>query len=176
MHSRIVIGLVALGAVGAASGTRADPATESRSPQVQLDLGLAVIAAGYEHPIGRRLAIQGEAFIFGTYFLPWFDAGDDVVGAGAGVRATWFRSPGARGLYVAPFVRVARVSGELESGEASGAGAAISGGAFAGWAFRLTRKLDLRIGGGVQYMHFDAGALSASTPFVALDAVVGYRL
>lgn len=176
MHSRIVIGLAALGMVGTPSAAEADPATEAGRSQVQLDLGLAVIAAGYEHPVGGRLAIQGEAFVFGKYFLPWFDAGDDVVGAGAGVRATWFRSPGARGLYVAPFVRIARVSGELDGGEASGAGAAISGGAFVGWAFRPTRKLDLRIGGGVQYIHFDAGSLSASTPFVALDAVVGYRL
>jgi hypothetical protein len=176
MHSRIVISLVALGAMGMVSGTRAEPTSEPRSSQVQLDLGLAVIGAGYEHPIGRRLAIQGEAFIFGTYFLPWFDAGDDVVGAGAGVRATWFRSPGGHGLYVAPFVRVARVSGELDNGNASGAGAAISSGAFVGWALHLTRKLDLRLGGGVQYIHFDTGSLSASTPFVALDAVVGYRL
>lgn len=176
MHARLVIGLVVLGAVGSASDAGADATTEPRSPQIQLDLGLAVIGAGYEHPVGQRLAIQGEAFIFGTYFLPWFDAGDDVAGAGAGVRVTWFRSPGARGLYVAPFVRVARVSGELDSGEASDAGAAISGGAFVGWAFRPTRKLDLRIGAGVQYMYLDAGPLAASTPFVALDAVVGYRL
>jgi len=176
MHARLVIGLVALGAARSASDAGAEPPPEPRSPQIQLDLGLAVIAAGYEHPVGRRLAIQGEAFIFGTYFLPWFDAGDDVAGAGAGVRATWFRSPGGRGLYVAPFVRVARVSGELDNGDASDAGAAISGGAFVGWAFRPTRKLDLRLGVGAQYIYLDAGPLSASTPFVALDAVIGYRL
>ena len=53
-------------------------------------------------------------------------------------------------------------------------------GVFAGWAFGLTDTLDLRVGAGAQYIHTTAdgpmGELSTSTPFAAIDAVVGYRL
>ncbi len=55
-------------------------------------------------------------------------------------------------------------------------GVGIAAGAFVGWAFGLTDRLDLRIGIGAQYIYLDAPPLGASTPFVALDLVVGYRL
>ncbi|MDB4960074.1 MAG: hypothetical protein JWP01_73 [Myxococcales bacterium] len=145
------------------------------APQLQADLGLTVVAIGYEHPIADHLAIQIEAGIFGTYFLPWFDLGDDVKGIGGGVRPTWFARESGRGFYVAPYVRVEGVRGETADGE-SHDGLAIAGGVFAGWAFGLTERLDLRVGGGAQYIYVDAGPLSASTPFVAIDLVVGYRL
>jgi hypothetical protein len=114
----------------------------------------------------------------GTYFLPWFDLGDDTKGFGGGLRATWFARPERHGLYVSPYVRYARVSGEREEGATTieGTGNLITAGAFAGYAFGITDKLDLRIGLGAQYIYIDAGALNASTPFVGLDAVVGYRL
>jgi hypothetical protein len=52
--------------------------------------------------------------------------------------------------------------------------------AVVGWAFALSAKLELRIGGGAQYIRFgvdtNAGRLTTSTPFVAIDAVLGYRL
>jgi hypothetical protein len=146
-------------------------------PQLQVDGGLSVIGPAYEHPIAAHFAVGVEAFVFGTYFLPWFDAGEDVKGFGAGVRPTWFARESGRGLYVAPYFRVVGVDDESIGG-ASGIG--FTTGAFVGWAFALGEKMDLRIGGGAQYVHFHAdgpdGRISTSTPFVALDAVFGYRL
>ena len=151
---------------------------EELRPQLQIDGGLSVIGPAYEHPIAQQIAVSVEAFVFGTYFLPWFDAGEQVRGFGGGVRPTWFANPSGRGFYVAPYVRVVAVDDESITG-ASGVG--FTTGAFAGWAFALGDKLDLRIGGGAQYIHFhadgpDGERISTSTPFVALDAVLGYRL
>lgn len=146
-------------------------------PQAQVDGGLSVIGPAFEYPIASHIAVQAEAFIFGTYFLPWFDAGDEVRGVGAGVRPTWFANESGRGLYVAPYFRVVGVDDEGLS--VSGIG--FTTGVFAGWAFALGDKLDLRVGGGAQYIHFHYdGEMdkreSTSTPFIALDAVLGYRL
>ena len=143
--------------------------------QVQADLGLTVIQLAYEEPIDAHWALQIEGGIFGTYFLPWFDLGDDVKGIGGGTRLTWFSRASGLGPYVAPYVRVSRIAGEDAAGvERTGVGLAT--GVFAGWAFGLTERLDLRIGVGAQYIYLHAPPLGASTPFVALDLVVGYRL
>lgn len=142
-------------------------------PQVQIDGGLSVIGPGYEHPITAHVAAQVEVFVFGTYFLPWFDAGHDVKGFGAGLRPTWFSRTDGRGLYVSPYVRGVLVDEESIAG-ADGSG--LTAGVFAGWAFRLSEKLDLRIGAGIQYIFTDVGELRTSTPFAAIDAVLGYRL
>jgi hypothetical protein len=142
--------------------------------QIQLDLGLSVVHADIEQPIGDHFAIAIGAGIFGTYFLPWFDAGDDVKGPGGGIRATWFQRRGGRGFYVTPYVRSAYVSGERDG--MKGTGVAVTSGVFAGWCFAVKRRFDVRIGAGAQYIYIDADPLSASTPFVALDFVVGYRL
>ena len=131
-------------------------------PQVQADLGLSVVCVGYERPLGAHTAAMIGAGIFGTYFLPWFDRGDDVAGAVAEVRGTWCRGDDGRGLYVTPYLR---------GGYAKGA--AITGGGFVGYGFAVGRRLDLRVGAGAQYMYI---ADHASTPFVALDLTLGYRL
>jgi len=143
--------------------------------QVQADLGLSVINLAYEEPIAEHWAFQVEGGIFGTYFLPWFDLGDDVQGWGGGTRVTWFARHGGSGPYVAPYLRVNRISGEDDAG-VTHTGFGIAAGVFVGWAFRVSKKVDLRIGVGAQYIYLDAPPLGASTPFVALDAVVGYRL
>lgn len=165
----------ALALVMLLAGTAA--ADDKLEPQIQADLGLSVVFAAYELPIAKHLAIEAGAGIFGTYFLPWFDAGENVRGFGGGIRPTWFARESGRGLYVAPYVRAVRVTGELD-GE-SGSGLAVTSGVFVGWAFGLTEKLDLRVGGGAQYIYSHvetaAGDLDTSTPFVALDLVVGYR-
>ena len=155
-----------------ATSAHADEAT--LRPQLQADLGLSVVGVGYEQPIAGQLAIQAEVTIFGTYVLPWFGVGDRVAGFGGGVRATWFARTSGRGLYVTPYVRADRVSGDLDG--MKGSGVAIAAGAFVGWSFGLTDRLDLRIGGGAQYIYVDADPLAASTPFIALDAVLGYRM
>jgi hypothetical protein len=173
-------------ALGAAVGTPIDapgPAHlelhATQRPQLQLDLGLAVVSAAFEHPIGKRIALQVEAGMFSTYFAPWFDAGDKVVGFGGGLRPTVFLAEGGHGWYLAPFVRIARVTGEADGG-ASGSGVGFSTGAFFGRAFAVARRLDLRIGAGAQYLRYfvetAGGRVGLSTPFVGLDAVVGYRL
>lgn len=154
-------------------------ATESeRRSQLQADLGLSVIQLAYEHPLGRHLAASLSAGIFGSYFLPWFDVGDDVIGIGGGLRVTWFARANGRGFYVAPYVRVHRVSGDHDDMHGNGLG--FSSGAFAGWAFDLGSKLDLRLGAGAQYIRHSidtpAGTQTSSTPFIALDILVGYRL
>jgi hypothetical protein len=146
-------------------------------PQLQVDGGLSVIGPAYEHPITKHIAIGVEAFVFGTYFLPWFDAGEDVKGFGGGVRPTWFARESGHGLYVAPYFRVVGVDDESI---VSASGIGFTTGAFVGWAWGLTAKLDLRVGAGAQYIHTHAdgpdGRLSTSTPFIALDTVLGYRL
>ena len=144
------------------------------APQAQLDLGLSVIYGAYEHPLADHVALQVEAGVFGTYFLPWFDAGDNVVGFGGGARATWFARTSGHGFYVAPFARANRVSGDKSGAHGSGLGGSL--GVFAGWAFAVSDRLDARLGGGAEYFYIDAGPLQASTPFIALDLVVGYRL
>ncbi len=157
------------------TAARAAPATEQR-PQVQIDGGLSVIGLAYERPVTRQAAIAVEAFVFGTYFLPWFDRGDDVKGVGVGVRPTWFAQANGRGLYVAPYLRLVGVD---DAGLAVD-GWGVTAGGFVGWAFGLSERLDLRLGAGAQYLRFtvdtDAGERRTSTPFVAIDAVLGYRL
>lgn len=75
-----------------------------------------------------------------------------------------------RGVYVTPFVRVADV------GASGHTGVAVSGGAFVGYAFAATGRLDVRLGVGAQYIYYDFDGVRASTPFIALDLVIGYRL
>ena len=86
------------------------PAAAEPPAQVQADLGLAVVGVGYEKPLGDHLAIMGEAQIFGTYFLPWFDRGDNVTGLGVQARATWFRGENHHGLYATGYLRYDEVS------------------------------------------------------------------
>src|SRR5258705_3325714 len=85
MIARSLFVLLAVGAPAAAQPTD-EPALRS---QIQADLGLAVVGLGYERPVAAHVAVQLEAQIFGTYFLPWFDAGDDVQGLGFETRVTW---------------------------------------------------------------------------------------
>jgi hypothetical protein len=92
------------------------------------------------------------------------------------LRASYFPREDGRGIYVTPYLRAARVSGTGPS-DGKGSGIAIEGGAFVGYAFGLSARLDLRLGGGAQYIYVEGDdSLRARTPFVALDAVLGYRL
>jgi hypothetical protein len=145
--------------------------SRAHADQVQADLGLTVVDIAYEHDLTSHVSIAGGAGIFGTYFLPWFDLGDDVKGLDAEVRGTWFAKEEQRGLYVTPYVRAAVVRGENDA-----EGWAMTAGAFVGYAFQLTTKLDLRLGLGAQYIYVDADPASASTPFLAIDGLLGYRL
>lgn len=175
MRRSVVLAGIVAAAAAATTSTTVAVAEPAMSPaQAHADLGLSVVGFGYEHPLSAHVAIEGQGGIFGTYFLPWFDAGDDVQGLQVGGRVTWFARPTGHGLYVAPYVRGVAVRGELDG--ASGDGLGVTAGVFAGWALALTSRLDLRLGAGAQYIYFDADPLAASTPFVALDILVGYRL
>lgn len=167
MRTSIVIVIL-----GLAAAARAEPV--ALSPQAHADLGLSVVGLGYERPLAAHVAIAGQGGIFGTYFLPWFDRGDDVAGAQVGARVTWFARASGRGLYVAPYLRGVAVRGRVDGQRGEGLG--FAAGAFAGWVFGLSDRLELRVGAGAQWIYFDAAPLAASTPFVALDALVGYRL
>jgi hypothetical protein len=146
--------------------------------QIQIDGGLSIAGLAFEQPVSPRLAVAVGAGIMSTYFAPWFDAGDRVDGFCGELRVTWFARTTGRGLYVAPFFRVGRVTGERDDAEGDGWG--VSTGAFVGWTFALGRRFDLRVGGGVQYFHYvvetAAGDVEVTTPFVAIDAVLGFRL
>lgn len=148
----------------------AGPAAAEPPPQVQADLGLAVVGLGYEQPLGDHLAIMGEAQIFGTYFLPWFDAGTNVTGYGGEARGTWFRDASHHGPYATGYLRLDDVGGGTDD-HAFG----WCGGLVGGWAFPVSR-LDVRIGGGVQYMRYEHASIDIDTPFVELDLIVGWRL
>jgi hypothetical protein len=147
--------------------------------QIQADLGLSVICVGYEFPMWNQpVSIFVGAGIFGTYFLPWFDRGDNVIGGVGDLRVTWFpRSEDGRGLYITPYLRAGYASGDDEDTGAHGAGVVTTTGVFVGYAFRLSNRLDLRVGAGGQYIHIGGdNGVGASTPFVALDATLGFRL
>jgi len=84
------------------------------APQAHADLGLSIVGVGYERPVTGHVAVQAQGGIFGTYFLPWFDRGDDVQGLEVGARVTWFARTSGRGLYVAPYLRGVAVRGERD--------------------------------------------------------------
>jgi len=152
-------------------------AGSAHADQLQADLGLSVIAAGYEKTVSTRLAVAVEGGVFGTYFLPWFDLGDRTVGGIGGLRATIFAQSDNRGIYITPYIRAGYTSGEDEETGMKGGGFAMTTGLFVGYVFRPIRQLDLRIGAGAQYIYIDGdNGVEASTPFVALDFTVGYRL
>ncbi len=151
---------------------------QTLAKQLQLDLGLGVVGLGFELPIASHLLVQLEITGFSTFFLPLIGGGVNVLGAGGGVRATWIDGKDGRGLFVTPFFRFERVGGEKATGE-SGHGFAETAGITIGQAFRVTPKLDLRIGFGGQLIHYrldTATPLTATVPFLAVDLVVGYRL
>ncbi|MEO7735826.1 MAG: hypothetical protein ABIY55_33030 [Kofleriaceae bacterium] len=146
-------------------------------PQLQADLGLSVVAVGYEHPIGAHTTVMVGGGLFGTYFLPWFSLGDNVIGGVGDLRFTWFHGDDGHGFYVTPYVRAGYASGSDETTKLDGAGVAVTGGVFIGYAFALTDRLDLRLGAGAQYIYVGGDHdVGASTPFVALDTALGWRL
>lgn len=150
---------------------------EPPQPQLQADLGLSVIAIGYEHPLGAHVSAMIGGGVFGSYFLPWFDRGDNVIGGIGDLRVTWFPRDDGRGLYVTPYVRAGYGSGTHEGTMVDGAGLVLTSGVFVGYSVGLTDKLDLRVGAGGQYIYIKgAHDVGASTPFIALDAILGYRL
>ena len=183
------VALVLLGALAASRDARAAgsaPAasesldTAARRPErpnaVQLDLGLAVIGLAYERVLHPRFATQLEAQIFGTWFGPLFDL-PNLRGFGGQIRPSFFLTDDApRGVYVAPYLRVDRVSATVSG--ASDTAVGFSAGAFGGYSLLLGERVNLRIGAGAQYMSYvvdvRGSRVAFKTLFPALDLVVGY--
>ncbi|MBX3229804.1 MAG: hypothetical protein KIT84_05675 [Labilithrix sp.] len=154
---------------------------ETPQPQAQpknavlLDLGLAVVGLAFERTFERQLAFQVTGHVFGTWFGPAVDK-PNLSGLGGGVRATWFFTHDApRGLYVAPFLRVDRVTVDEPGAERAWG---YSTGAFAGWSWLFADHVNVRVGGGLQWLAYEVpvGARRDSFRgfFPALDLVVGY--
>lgn len=171
MRSLLVLLAIATPAA-AQPGDIVDPA----GSQVQLDLGLSVITVNYELPVAQRVSLSVGAGVFSTWFAPVFGVGDAFIGPGGEVRVTRWFSDDNHGLYVTPFVRVSRATGEDEDMTVEGTAFGFTAGAIVGWALPLTSRLDLRLGVGPKYIRFVADDVSVSTPFVTIDAVLGYRL
>lgn len=152
------------------------------------DLGLHVVAVGYQRTLSPRLALQASTGLYG----PWtvndnvlgngggdHDPPGDVIGAMLRARAFVFilgDAPG--GLWLSPFAQVglvtATVRGEAALGPAWAAGASV------GYTFRLGPRWLLALGLGAQY-HVAAPGGGASFPGFArvsptVDINVGYAL
>jgi hypothetical protein len=164
-------------AAAAPAAAADDPPPPARPNALQLDLGLAVVGLAYERIFHPRFATQLEAHVFGTWFGPIFDQ-PNVRGFGGQVRPSFFLTDDApRGVYVAPYLRVNRVS--ATEGDEVGSGVGFSSGLFGGYSFLFAERVNLRIGAGAQYMSYVvdvAGTRVAfKTLFPALDLVVGYQ-
>jgi hypothetical protein len=147
-----------------------------RANAVQADLGLGVVGIGYERVLRDDVALQLSAHVFGTWWGPTFDW-PNFKGFGGEIRPTFFVSDRApRGVYLAPYFRAERVSAEANG--VTGHGFGWSAGGFVGYSFMLGRAVNLRIGGGAQYMSYavDAGTTRLEWKRVhpALDLLVGY--
>ena len=151
------------------------PARAAEAPPrnaIQADLGLAVVGLAYERVVHDRVAIQIEAQIFGIW---WADP--KFTGAGGQLRPTFFLTDDApRGVYVAPFVRVDRVTASADGPKGSGVGWSL--GAFVGYSFLFGEHVNLRVGAGAQYMSYSVDThpvvVEWKKPYPALDLVVGY--
>ncbi len=176
MNRRVLALLLLVTPTAAADEEHSSVAKQTARPNaIQLDLGLAVVGLAYERMVERRLALQVEAQIFGTWFGPIVDL-PNFTGYGGQVRPTIFLTEdGPRGVYVSPFLRVNRVFKEIDGIDGSGVG--FSTGAFAGYAFLLADRFQLRLGAGAQFMSYrvQAGSRLASFQsfFPGIDLVVG---
>lgn len=164
-------------ASASASASDGDATPASRPNAVQLDLGLAVIGLAYERILHPRVAVQLEAQIFGTWFGPIVDL-PNMRGFGGQVRPSFFITDDApRGVYLAPFTRVDRVSSTVN--DVTGSAVGFSSGVFAGYSFLFAERVNLRVGAGAQYMSYviDAAGtrIAFKTFFPGLDLVVGYQ-
>lgn len=144
---------------------------------MQLDLGLAVVGLAFERVLAKRIAIQGEVHLFGTWFGGIFDE-PKLLGYGIGARPTVFLTDDApRGWYVAPFIRLDHVK-TSDAGAASSWG--YSTGAFLGYSWVFADRFNLRLGAGAQWLAYDVHVgpkdESFRTFFPAIDIVVGYGL
>jgi hypothetical protein len=152
------------------------PEPPHRPNAVQLDLGLGVVGLAYERVFARWMAVQVEAHVFGTWFGPIVADFPNLRGLGGQIRPSFFLTGDApRGVYVAPYVRVERVTAEVN--EASGNNVGWSAGAFGGYSLLFAERFNLRVGAGAQYLSYvvrvDGTRVAFKSVFPALDLVLG---
>jgi hypothetical protein len=143
---------------------------------IQGDLGLGVVGLAYERALNPRVAVAISAHVFGTWWGPYFDL-PRFSGFGAQIRPSFFLTQDApRGVYIAPYFRSEAVSAKTDTATGNGVGWSL--GTFVGYSFVIGDHVNLRIGGGAQYMSYavDAGGtrLEWKRFHPALDLVVGY--
>lgn len=148
------------------------------------DLGLHVIAGGYQQRLGCHAVLQGSVGLY----VPW-TVNDNVLGLGvegrsgdiAGamlrVRAFWYPFGEApSGLWVSPFAQVGVVQG---SRAITRYGSAAALGVAAGYTFRLGARWLLAAGAGPQFHRASVGGSTESPGFSRLglhvDLNVVYR-
>ena len=139
-------------------------------------LGLGVIGLAYERAVARWMTVQLEAHIFGTWFGPIVADFPNFTGLGGQIRPSVFLIGDApRGVYVAPYLRVERVTAEVDG--ATGSNVGWSAGAFGGYSFLFGERFNLRVGAGAQYLsyvvHVEGTRLAFKSVFPALILVVG---
>lgn len=152
------------------------PPAPHRPNALQADLGLGVVGLAYERILDEHVALQLEAHAFGTWWGPTFDL-PRFQGFGGQLRPTFFVTENApRGVYVAPYFRAEAVSTTV--GDVTGHGFGWSAGVFVGYSFVFADRINLRIGGGAQYMAYAADVGPTRVEWKrfhpALDLVVGY--
>lgn len=147
----------ALGVLLSSSEARAD-ACHGQDALVA-DLGLHVVALGYQHTLDCQLTLQASAGLY----APW-TVDRDVLDLGGGnrkaaadirggmIRGRFFAFPWGKaptGPWLSPFAQVGFASGTVN--DASSSGGAFAAGASLGYTFELTPTWLLGLGVGGQY-------------------------
>ena len=151
----------------------AERAESAPTSILQADLGLAILGIGYERVMSPSWSLR----VTGQYNRTWYtDA--DLHAAAVEIRSFWFpMGHGPRGLYVAPFARVALVRAQSETVDPT-TGPGWTAGVSAGYGFRLGRRLLLRLGAGFQYWDYEVDAepenVGLKRPHIGLDLMLGY--
>ncbi|MFO0602012.1 MAG: DUF3575 domain-containing protein [Polyangiales bacterium] len=141
--------------LAAPSLAAADPACDPRPNAVVADLGLHVVAAGFDRALSCHVSVQASAGLY----VPWV-VNRDLFGQGGGVerdlggamvRVRTFFLPageGRRGFWVSPFLQGGVVLAPRGDGRATGA--AFSVGVGAGYTWALGARWLLSLGAGAQ--------------------------
>ncbi len=146
-------------------------AAQSRDGALVADLGLHVVAVGYQRTLAPRLVLQASAGLYG----PWtvndnvlgngggdHDPPGDVIGAMVRARAFVFVLGDApSGLWISPYAQLGLVTATVRGSAALGP--AWAAGASVGYTFALGSRWLLGLGAGAQY-HVAAPDGSASFP------------
>ena len=121
------------------------------------NLVFGVIGLGYERVLANWVSLRFEA----QYTRNWFSK-DDIWALGGTVRPFFFLTRAApSGLYVSPLATLAYSEGHNSAASAHGAGWAAGG--TIGYSWLIRRLVNIRVGGGVQYVSIEVTGQSATS-------------